>query len=231
VLPLLGPGVHEQTVVMPSVGLLRYTVAIPLRHDGQSSRPLMMALHYGGEVTPFYGRGVLSLVRSAGEHLGAITVAPDALGGVDWSTPQNEAAVVWLARSFQRSYAIDAKRVVLTGFGIGGQGTWYLAGRHQDLFTAAIPIAGEPAGGTAQWTIPLCAINSEHDLVRPLERTEKEVEALKTKGVKAELKVVSGVGHGQTIKYHVPLREAIYWVRDAWGPPPPPPGAELAPKH
>ena len=78
------------------------------------------------------------------DRLGEGDVAPDALGG-DWTDAKNEQAAVWLVKSAMKTYAIDPKRVVVTGFSLGGQGTWFLASRHQDVFTAAIPVAAPTA--------------------------------------------------------------------------------------
>jgi predicted peptidase len=216
-LPQAGPGIHQQTAALPNGAILRYTVSVPLGLNGNKPVPLIVALHYGGDVTPFYGRGMIDeLVGRAFGELAPVIVAPDALGGGDWTTPQNEQAVVWLTRSVMKSYPIDPKQVVLTGFSMGGQGTWFIGGRHQDLFTAAIPVAGEPRGGVLEWTVPVYVLHSENDTVLPLGPTRRHVEQLKAKGANIELKVVSGVTHYQTPKFAAPLKEAVPWLRQVW---------------
>lgn len=42
----------------------------------------------------------------------------------------------------QRRYPIDPRRIVLTGFSMGGAGVWHLATHHPDLFCVATPGAG-----------------------------------------------------------------------------------------
>jgi predicted peptidase len=214
----VGPGVHQLTVTMPSGVLIHYTLSVPLGYNGTMRHPLIVALHYSGEVTPFYGRGMIdSLVKPAFDQLRAIAVAPDALDGGDWTSLANETAVVWLTRCLQKSYACDPKRVLLTGFSMGGQGTWYLAARHQDLFTAALPMSGFPVSGDAKWNIPVYVIHSQNDEVVPLPPTQKQVEVMKTKGANVELRVIAGVSHYQTIKFAGPLREAVPWLKQVWG--------------
>ena len=214
-LPTLKPGVNEQTATLPGGGTLRYTNSVPRGYDGKARVPLVVALHYGGDVTPFYGRGMIDgLVGPALKGLGAVIVAPDSLGG-DWTTEENERAVVWLTRSVLKSYAIDPKRVLLTGYSMGGQGTWYLGSRHQDLFTAAIPAAGGPQGGT-DWKVPVYVIHGKADEVLPLAATERHVEQLKAAGAKVELHVVPALTHYQTGRYAAPLREALPWLRKVW---------------
>lgn len=214
-LPQLASGVHEQTTSLPSGGTLRYTVSVPDGYDSKKPVPLIVALHYGGEVTPFYGRGMIDgLVEPALKDLRAVVIAPDSLGG-DWTSPRNEKAVVWLTRSIMKSYAIDPKKVLLTGFSMGGQGTWSIGSRYQNLFTAAIPVAGEPAGGL-DWKIPVYVIHSPKDEVVPIAPTRNHVERLKAKGVKADLKEVSGLTHYQTSEYAAPLKEAVPWLQQVW---------------
>lgn len=219
-LPLVSPGVHQEMVAMPPATTLRYTVSVPIGYDGKTPRPLIVALHDDGKGTPFQGRRMIdTLARPAFDSLGAVAIAPDALDGGDWTTAANEKAVVWLTRCVQKSYSIDPKKVLLTGFGRGGQGTWFLAGRHQDQFKAAIPIAGEPARGDVNWTIPLYVIHSQNDEILPLEPTEKHVAELKGRGTKVELKVINGVTHYQTGKFAGPLRETLPWLKRVWGMP------------
>ena len=103
----------------------------------------MIALHFGARrVTPFFGRNILeSLAEPALAELDAIIVAPDAtLGG--WTSRAAETAVLNVMDAIIASYHIDTDKTLLTGYSMGGAGTWYLAGRNQDRFAAAIPIAG-----------------------------------------------------------------------------------------
>lgn len=215
--PRLGPGVHRLTMSPPGGETSRYTLVVPQGYDGKAPVPLVVALHFGGNVTPFYGGTLLdALVRPALHDLGAVLVAPDSLGG-DWTAAKNEEAVVRLTRDVMASYAIDPKRVLLTGFSMGGGGTWYLGGRHPDLFTAAVPVAGPPAGEEADWKIPAYVIHSRTDDVVPLGPTRRRAEALKARGLDVELKVVNDLSHYETARYVPLLREAVPWLNRVWG--------------
>jgi predicted peptidase len=212
----LAVGVHEQTASLPDGGTLRYTISIPQNYEPSSKVPLVVALHYGGDVTPFYGRGMINgLLKPALHDLGAMAIAPDSLGG-DWRNPRNEQAVIWLTRSVMKSYAIDTRKVVVTGFSMGGQGAWYLGGRHQDLFTAVVPVAGEPAGGSLDWQIPVYVIHSQIDEIIPIGPTKRQVEQLKSKGVKIKLQALSNLTHYQTKQYAIPLGHAVAWLKQEW---------------
>jgi predicted peptidase len=179
--------------------------------------PLVVALHYSGEVTPHYGSGLIDgLVEPGLGELGAILVAPDALGGGDWTTSKNEHAVEWLTRSIVLSYAVDPKKVAVTGYSMGGDGTWFIGGRHQDLFTAAIPVEGEPPEKDVEWQIPVYVIHSTDDEIIPFGPVEEHIKRLKDQGVSVELNVVKGLTHYDTAAFAEPLQKAVPWLQAVW---------------
>jgi predicted peptidase len=202
---------------LPTGETLRYGVSIPEGYDGKKPVPLIVALHYAGDVEPYYGKGMMDgLIQPGLKEAGAVIVAPDAQGGEDWTSERNEQTVIWLTRSVMKTYAIDPKKVLLTGFSMGGIGTWHIAGRHQDLFTAAIPIAGKPAAEGTEWKIPLYVVHSKNDDVLPYDPVEKHVKALKEKEVNVLLAPVEGLGHYETNAYAVPLSGAMGWLMQVW---------------
>jgi len=208
-------GIHEQ--IFPPRDQ-RYTIAIPTTYTGEEATPLIVALHYGGTVTPFYGKGILvSLVEPALRELGAIVVAPDCLHG-NWTNPQSEAEINALLEYLQAHYAIDARKTVLTGYSLGGSGTWYLAARNRDKFAAAIPMAGWPQPDSADvaWKIPLYVIHSRRDELVPFEQTERVVGQLKGKGVAVEWVLLDRITHYETERFVKPLRAAVPWIRSVW---------------
>ena len=210
------PGVHEQTF---SPRDQRYTIAIPATYTGAQPTPLVVALHYGGPVTPFYGKGILAgLVEPALRELGTILVAPDCQHG-NWTNPQSESEIIALLEHLQAHYPIDARRTLLTGYSLGGAGTWYLAARNQDRFAAVIPLAGWPQPDSAgvEWKIPLYAIHSRWDEVVPFDRTEQVVKQLKDRGGAVELVLLDGISHYEVERFVEPLRSAVPWIRKAWG--------------
>ena len=210
-----GSGLHQQTMALPGGQTVRYTLFIPDDYRGDRPFPLVVALHYGGEVTPFYGGGILEiLVRPALSELGAIIVAPDALDR-GWNDPLDEGSVLALMDHLMSTLVIDRKRVLCTGFSMGGVGTWYLAGRHPDRFTAAVPVAGRPAV-EAELKVPVYAIHARKDEVMPLGPTEAYIARVRAAGLNAELVVVDGLTHFQTDRFVEPLRAAVPWIQRVW---------------
>ncbi|HNX48825.1 MAG TPA: prolyl oligopeptidase family serine peptidase [Thermoanaerobaculaceae bacterium] len=209
------PTVREE-VLAP--GGQRYTISIPAGYKSGTPVPLVLALHYGGTVTPYYGKPFLTnLVEPALRKLGAIIVAPDCTAG-RWTDLQAEADILTLLGHIEETWAIDPHRTLITGYSMGGMGTWALAARHQDRFTAALIVAGQPQPGIADvaWSIPLYVIHSRDDEVVPLKPTADMVKVLQARGVRVELVVVDGLTHYQVPAFVPVLRAAVPWIKKAW---------------
>src|SRR5690606_16073385 len=116
------------------------------------------------------------------------------------------------------TYNIDTRKTLLTGYSMGGAGTWYLAARHPDVFRAAIPISSRPQDAAArfEWATPTYVIHSTADELIPLQSTEAHVAALRARNAPVRLTVVEGLTHFQMAGFRPHLRAAVPWVREAW---------------
>jgi predicted peptidase len=155
------------------------------------------------------------LVAPALKELGAIIVAPDSLAG-GWSSAENERAVNFLLDAVQKSYSIDATKIVVTGYSMGGAGTWHWAGKYPERFSAAVPVAGRPPASVAGWRLPVLAIHSRNDEVSPIGPTEKGIAELQKAGARAELIVLSGITHYETHRHVDGLQRAVPWLKELW---------------
>jgi predicted peptidase len=214
---VLGEQTTIQEMVLPT-GDQRYTIAVPAGYSGDQPVPLVLALHYGGEVTPFYGRTILvELIEPAWRELGAIIVAPDCPTN-SWTDPRSEKVVLELLAFVEKNYAVDAQRRLLTGYSMGGAGTWYLAARNPDRFSAAVIMAGWPpqAIEDVEWKTPLVIIHSRQDEIVPLQPTEDIVNKLQVKGAPVKLVVLDGITHYEMFHFVEPLRTTVSWVESVW---------------
>ena len=216
-------GLHELRLAREGRADVVYTLSLPDGFDPEGDpRPLVIALHYAGKNRDHFGRGVLEgLVEPGLRHLRPIIAAPDApaRGFTDRAA---EDAVLALLDHLQAAYPVDPKRVLVTGFSMGGMGTWFLASRHPNRFTAAIPIAGSPRalaeeGWGALEALPLHAIHSVDDEVVAIEPTRKAVAELKASGAPAELTELSGVTHYNVPGFVGSLKDASKWLERVWG--------------
>jgi predicted peptidase len=214
---VLGEQTTIQEMVLPS-GDQRYTIAVPAGYTGDQPVPLVLALHYGCEVTPFYGRTILvELIEPAWRELGAIIVAPDCPTN-SWTDPRSEKVVLELLTFVEKNYAVDVKRRLITGYSMGGAGTWYLAARNPDHFSAAVIMAGWPpqAIEDVEWKIPLVIIHSRQDEIVSLQPTEDIVNTLQAKGAPVKLVVLDGITHYEMFRFVEPLRTTVSWVESVW---------------
>jgi predicted peptidase len=208
------PGMYNQTLQLKdqTVG---YAISVPEQYSPSSPVPLVLALHFGGSPNGAGQRLLAILVRPAFEGLGAIIVAPDSMGG-GWETPANGLAVKGLLDAVQAAYAIDPKRIVVTGFSMGGAGAWHFAEKYPEIFSAAVPVSGRPPNSASGWRTPVFAIHSRDDEVVPLAPASARIEELQRAGVRAEFIELAGITHYETGRFVDALRRAVPWLREIW---------------
>jgi predicted peptidase len=216
--PVLTPGLYSLSLPRADEPAIRYAISIPRNYAPSTPVPLILALHFGvgGGDAAGAGRDVIQILIGPGfAELGAIIVGPDSVKG-DWSSPENEKAVNALLNMVQARYSIDKKKVVVTGFSMGGTGSWHFAERFPERFSAAIPVAGRPPAFTAGWRLPVLAIHSRDDQVVPFGPTEARIAELQRAGVNAKLIPLTGITHYETYRFRDALRQAIPWLREIW---------------
>jgi predicted peptidase len=215
---VLTPGLHSLNLPRTDEPAIRYAISIPDDYSPSTPVPLILALHFGvrgGDAAGAGGDVVRILIGPALAELGAIIIAPDSVRG-DWSTPENEKAVNALLDMALAHYSIDQKKVAVTGFSMGGAGSWHFAEKFPQRFSAAIPIAGRPPASASGWRLPVLAIHSHDDQVVPFEPTEARVAELQSAGVNAKLIALTGIAHYQTYRFRDALRAAVPWLREVW---------------
>jgi predicted peptidase len=212
------PGIYEETLTLKSGTLLRYTLSIPREFGAQQPMPLVLALHYGGTVTPWYSKGYLNiLVEPALRKLNAIIAAPDC-PSKGWNNPSSEAAVLELLEHIKANYSVDEERMLVTGFSMGGIGTWHMVARHPHLFSAAIPMSGTVGLETVNriQDTPFYVIHSRQDEFFPYKQVVEMVQILKDKGAAVQLQLVDGISHYNTAGFAEYLKNAVPWIKSIW---------------
>jgi len=210
--------VQERTLALGSGATLRYTLALPPSFSPEHSYPLILAFHYGGQVTPYYGKPYLmNLVLPALGELAAIMVAPDC-PGAGWTDPQSEKAVLALLENIQKDFPIDPQRLLITGYSLGAVGTWDLVFKHPNMFSAAIPISGLPPKGIViiKTVTPFWVIHSRDDELFAFASVRTFVQFCKSQGLVVELKPFLGLSHYDFTKFTLALQEAVPWLKGLW---------------
>jgi predicted peptidase len=210
--------IQKRTLTVEGVGKVTYGILVPNSYRAEDPPPLILALHPGGPRTPYYGSAfVRQVVQPALADLGAIIVAPDC-PAKSWADASADRAVMELLNTVTKEHTIDRRRVLVTGFSMGGRGTWFMASRHADLFTAAIPMAAstgdEPPERLA--AIPTYVIHSRADEVIPFEPAERNARELERLGRVIRFEALDDIGHFQMGGYVDALERAGRWVAERW---------------
>jgi predicted peptidase len=209
------PGLHKLVFEQTA---MRYSLLIPQGYNGETRTPMVLALHYGGVVTPFYGAPLLEqLIGPALSDTGAIIVAPDN-DGTGWDNVASETRVMALLTHLFAQYPIDRRRLIVTGYSLGGIGSWYYAARHPTLFPAAIPISGRAPTDLSDidWRMPLYVIHGDKDDVFPVDQTRQDVADLEERGETVKLTIVEGALHYDVTVFREALQSTIPWIEDLW---------------
>ncbi len=210
----LSEGIQKLEISLPGGSKVRCSVSIPTIEVDEKV-PFILALHYAGEVVPYYGMTYLQiLVEPAFKDLGAIIVAPDCPGR-GWADPLSEDILLELLQHISEFWPVDESKFMVTGFSMGGFGAWYYGSKYPDIFSASIPVAGRPTGET-EMQIPVYALHGQFDEVVDVEPTRKEIKKLKKRGLNAKLYIVQCLTHYQTNEYVASLRKTGKWLQAIW---------------
>ena len=219
------PRIANEVFSVPEGGEMTYGISVPAdaRDTGDDSRrsgpvPLILALHPGGARTAYHGSSFMrGIVEPALRDWNAIIIAPDAPTR-SWATDVSERAVLALVEEVAARYDIDRDRVLVTGFSLGGAGTWFFATRHADLFTGAIPMAGaiREVSLDGLGSMPVHIVHSRDDEQVPYGPAAEAAAQLEARGHPVKLTALSGVGHYSMGAYIGPLRQAGDWMREQW---------------
>ncbi len=212
------PGIYEKTLTLKNTTTLRYTLSIPGSFSAERPVPLVTALHYGGPVTPWYGKGYLTtLVEPALRELDAVIAAPDCPGN-GWDNPSSESAILSMVDHIKQYYNINTGQILITGFSMGGIGTWYMAARYPHIFSAAVPISSIANEKTLEMIkdVPIYAIHSKQDEIFSIKPVREMVREMESKGAPVHLEIVEGISHYNTGLFAEPLRAAVPWIKKIW---------------
>jgi predicted peptidase len=173
---------------------VNYLLFLPQGYDAKAAKrwPLILFLHGAGERgTNIWKVATHGPPKNVTGHpdFPFIIVSPQCPEHQIWSKD----ALLALLDDITAKYAVDTKRIYLTGLSMGGYGTWDLGLSYPERFAAIVPICGGGqvitvllaggAKGQALKTLGVWAFHGGKDPVVPLEESQRMVAALKKAGV------------------------------------------------
>ena len=129
-----------------------YLLYVPPGYAGGRPTPLTFGLHsLGGAWTQFSAFSP-NQTKQFGAERGSFYVTPHGRGPSGWYTNEAELDFFEVWRDLARRFTLDPRRVAISGYSMGGYGTYKLGVEWPDLFGRAFTTVGPPGYGA--WVPP-----------------------------------------------------------------------------
>lgn len=177
----------------------RYVKYLPKDYDESKKYPIVFFLHGAGErgddLDIGMRYGYMRHVREEGAEYPFICIAPQCPFRKYWGC-FTESLLAFFDDMIE-TLPVDKKRVYLTGFSMGGTGTWMLAMACPEKFAAIAPICGTGIYwfGYQVKDIPIFMYHGDCDTTVPLAESVNMLKAVNSKGGNAKLEICQGVDH------------------------------------
>ena len=176
-----------------------YVEYLPKDYEPAKEYPLVLFLHGAGERVqdPHQAmfHGYMKYVREQGKEYPFIFIAPQCIGNAYWGS-YTESLSAFLDYVLE-TYAVDRRRVYLTGLSMGGTGTWMFAMARPNTFAAIMPVCGSGI----YWNVanllktPIYMVHGDCDTCVPISDSVEMLTSINSRGGNAKLKICYGVGH------------------------------------
>ncbi len=196
---------------------LDYLLFLPALYGEEPQRrwPLILFLHGAGErgadLALVKKHGIARLVDEQAETFPFLAISPQCPAEHRWTEYTD--LLLAIVEQVSSAYAVDRRRVYLTGLSMGGLGTWVLGAAAPERFAALAPICGPLRPPTEDWEAraralahtPVWAFHGGMDPVVPVADSERMVEAIQQAGGDARLTVYPEADHDSwTVTYANP---------------------------
>jgi len=211
----LSPGVNKGKIKVikyqTEVLEVDYTIFVPQLSDDEKL-PLVVGLHGRGQSADHLIRHYLTPALS---DLEGIIFGIDAPENGDWLDDFSVILTKQLIEMAISHWPVDENKVVLTGYSMGGTGTWNILTKYRHLFSAAIPIASTPQPWVEEpaANIPLYVIHGENDTFFPLADIQTAVNDLIARGADVEFVIIPAIQHEEIFKTTSYLYETVDWLK------------------
>tara|TARA_R110002111_G_scaffold250245_1_gene314452 strand:- start:933 stop:1766 length:834 start_codon:yes stop_codon:yes gene_type:complete len=199
-----------------------YNVPIPfqarlLKPDNPDVRrlyPLIVFLHGAGENGNDNQRQLKYLPQQMAqshwqEKYPCFLLAPQCPHNMNWSSPARAAdspedknqnlldQIQQIILDISSKYPVDTRRIYITGYSMGGFGTWSMIARYPELFASAVPICGggDPDTVSLFVHLPIWVAHGTLDQIVPVTRSRDMVAAFHKAGGDPIYQELDGVKH------------------------------------
>ncbi|HEY7158648.1 MAG TPA: prolyl oligopeptidase family serine peptidase [Gemmataceae bacterium] len=183
----------------------RYALFVPPDHDPTRPYPLIVFLHGYGDrgndgrrhLRVGLGRAIRDGLRK-GQHFDFLAVFPHGRSGSWVENSDDHELVLAVLDDVEQHYAVDRRRIYLTGLSGGGTGTWQLAAAHPELWAAIVPVCGsaDPASAAVIKHIPCWCFHGSADRIVPVKNPRAMIARLQDECGTPRYTEYPGLGHG-----------------------------------
>lgn len=197
---------YDQTFQDDS-GEHKYVVFVPASYRADRPSPAILFLHGAGERgkdnRSQLTAGLAPFVYARARTFPFVVVFPQCeskeariLEAWQAGTPDGRRALLALDDA-QKRYKIDPKRIVLSGWSMGGYGAWSLGMAEPSRWSAVVPLAGggDVSNVAALKDVPVWAFHGLQDKLVKAESDRQMVEGLLAAGGTAKITELPDVGH------------------------------------
>ncbi len=203
--------------------IMPFRLLMPQPYEKAGKYPLVLFLHGAGERgidnSRQLGNGVLHFAEEENRaRYPCFVVAPQCpvtSSWVGWGDIPTEPMrmALEIVEMLQKEYAVDERRIYVTGISMGGFGAWDALQRKPYLFAAAVPVCGGGDITKARFLadMPVWAFHGSDDPVVSVQNSRDMIEALRRAGGSPRYTEYPGVGHASW-EYAYADPELFQWL-------------------
>jgi predicted esterase len=209
-LAVADPGQIETRTFKDADGEHNYALFLPKAYSAEKKWPVILFLHGAGERGADGKRqttvGIGPVLRKRAATFPFVVVMPQCedtkaryLAG--WLNETKDAArALSILKDVEQKYSIDTKHRVLTGWSMGGYGTWSVSSNTADQWSAVLPLSG---GAPSEWaeklkSTPVWAFHGSHDAAIRPKQSRNMIAALRNAGANPRYTEVTDGTHDIT---------------------------------
>lgn len=213
-MPLIGilfcvvDGKSENNLVFEAEKIVSAGIEMPYRvahTDGVGNPSLVIYLHGGSSKgndndTQTKEAGIDSIANYLDfKQLNAVYLIPQCPSDKSWGGPMLGVLKALIDR-YARSESLDDTDVYIFGGSMGGTGTWSMLSAYPRLFTAAMPVAGNPSKCDVDnvATTPVYTIMGTSDRIMSVETASDFINELNARGAITRFDIEEGWTHEMT---------------------------------
>ncbi len=194
-------GFVSRTIVRPDGSKAKFVVFVPHHAKPGGLLPTILFLHGAGNIgndgAAQISGGLALAIRKQEPTFPFLVVFPQAESGSWLPTSSDGQLALEMLNLVQQEYPVDRDRLYLTGYSMGGEGTWSLAASDPQRWAAIVPICP----GRNQKLIPKLidipcwCFQGDADSPELVQNTRVMMQELKRAGGRPIYHEWSGVGH------------------------------------